>query len=1597
MRIRMSVLASLVGALLLATGLGAAPAFPARAAGQIDVPLEVQNGLSITRQDEPVTTGVPLPLSAGVTSVADLNIVDASYDPVPSQFSVTARWGGAPDDPSRPIKWVLVTFLADVGPSTAATYRLTSGTPNTSSSDLRVAVDDASRVVVDTGAAVFEVSRLRGSFLERVEVGGTTVTDSDENGVVMQEQGWPEAASCDVPPGAVTVVEQGPVRIGIKVEGDLGSTVPSQSDYETIMYFYPGKTYTRVLHSQVNHDTLKFGDGAWRVYDYYEPGSLTFTSLKIEHSLHEPAGAINYYAPFSSGNAAGEADGFSVLQDSSGTDYWDTYNGTPYSVGGEDFPDGDHPRPNSYQGFRGYRASNGGSQADAGDQYPGWLDVSDNSKGITMGVDDFWQNFPKGFSAGSGGDASIDIWPLDPNYHDGYNLRVGDKKTHSLFLYFHDGSGQAADADEVAETLLDPLWALAPSQWFSLSGAVTEFTSPGESLEDRLGQYHAGLLDDRQAYDYYNDRTIKEDASAPWWSTHPCMSMVEGDGHPASRDYFNMYGWSFYGNEPLEEESYGDGKCAFFDHKYDFDFGAWLQYIRTRDTRWRELAESMSRHQEMLMLHDTELENGWDPVEYRNVVFGHSMHCERGCDNGVRNHNSQCPEFSWGARGSSLAYYLTGYRPSGEFSEKLCGYIYDIWDFNGMRPGLYEGGDYGESGGVRTPATTLNVLVEGWKLTGDMRYQQRAQEVMDLYAPEDQFYVNGPVPGSGSRNIPVGFFAHYLCAMARYEQVAEEYGLEAESQTARQRLQAFVDFMLEHCSFTYQGMFSSYYRWNTDGSSQPDGSQVNNWCLVCADACAYVYGFTGDITYLDSARDYFSTGVNSPYCYDTRGKLFYTSTKEATNHAVHGGAYMYYAAQAEGAPAVLSVTPNRAVTGTTVPVTDLAGMNFREGASVLLAKSGQPDIRADDVVVVSDASITCTLDLTGAAAGAWDIVVGNEDGGRGILPGGFTVEAEELPAPTVTSMIPDRGASGTTVNVTDLAGTDFLEGAAVRLRKSGQADIGATDVNVASGTKITCTLDLTGAATGSWDVSVTNPDGRGATLPGGFTVEAVPVPAKPSITSISPTSGRAGTIVTITGRDFAKTRGSSYVEFGNTRVSAYVSWSDTRIKVRVPAGAGSGPVTVSTANGNSNGVYFKVTRSSPNSTWYLAEGSTDWGFTTYIVIQNPNETPVTARMTYMTRSGPVEVGDLVLPALSQTILNPANQIGSTDMSTRVECLEGKSIAVDRRMIWTGEGARSQEGHSSMGVTSPSRAWYLAEGSSDWGFETWILVQNPNDSDAGVTLTYMVEGEGPSSFEKAVPANSRVSFSMGKDVGPRDASIGVTSDLPVIAERAMYRNSRREGHDSVGVTSPSTDYYLAEGTTGFGFTTFVLVQNPNETEASVSLTYMTPAGAKELGTFTMPAQSRRTIRSNDHLAGLDCSIRVHADVPIVAERAMYWDSGSGEACHDSVGTDSPRTAFYLPDGETADGYETWVLVQNPNDEEVGVEISYLTPTGEGNITFSDTLPACSRRTYSMADRLPEGRAATIVRCTTQDRGIVAERAMYWNARGAGTDTIGGYSD
>ena len=90
--------------------------------------------------------------------------------------------------------------------------------------------------------------------------------------------------------------------------------------------------------------------------------------------------------------------------------------------------------------------------------------------------------------------------------------------------------------------------------------------------------------------------------------------------------------------------------------------------------------------------------------------------------------------------------------------------------------------------------------------------------------------------------------------------------------------------------------------------------------------------------------------------------------------------------------------------------------------------------------------------------------------------------------PTIVSAVPVTGQTGTAAVSVVVTGTNLSNGSTMSLKKSGQTDIAATGcVSSGGNTTLTCSVNLTGAATGAWDIAVTK-SGNTATQTGGFSV-----------------------------------------------------------------------------------------------------------------------------------------------------------------------------------------------------------------------------------------------------------------------------------------------------------------------------------------------------------------------------------------------------------------------------------------------------------------------------------------------------------------------------
>ena len=186
-------------------------------------------------------------------------------------------------------------------------------------------------------------------------------------------------------------------------------------------------------------------------------------------------------------------------------------------------------------------------------------------------------------------------------------------------------------------------------------------------------------------------------------------------------------------------------------------------------------------------------------------------------------------------------------------------------------------------------------------------------------------------------------------------------------------------------------------------------------------------------------------------------------------------------------PTIIAIDANHATNIETITAT-ITGTKFYKNSQVKL-RAGGDEIVASNVQFKSKTEIVCTLDLNGKAVGQWDVVVINPKNKTAKLIKGFTIE---YPAPIVSSIQPKEGVTGLVVPVT-ITGQYFRNGAVAKLLTAGPSEILINKVIVNSTGKISGQIDLKNAKPGSYDLRVTNDDGKSGTLANAFTVQPAPV------------------------------------------------------------------------------------------------------------------------------------------------------------------------------------------------------------------------------------------------------------------------------------------------------------------------------------------------------------------------------------------------------------------------------------------------------------------------------------------------------------------------
>ncbi|MGH9158843.1 MAG: carboxypeptidase regulatory-like domain-containing protein [Vicinamibacteraceae bacterium] len=310
--------------------------------------------------------------------------------------------------------------------------------------------------------------------------------------------------------------------------------------------------------------------------------------------------------------------------------------------------------------------------------------------------------------------------------------------------------------------------------------------------------------------------------------------------------------------------------------------------------------------------------------------------------------------------------------------------------------------------------------------------------------------------------------------------------------------------------------------------------------------------------------------------------------------------------------------------------------------------------------------------------------------------------------------------------------------------------------------------------------------------------------------------------------------------------------------------------------------------------------------------------------------------------------------------------------------------------------------YFGEGAIGPFFDTTFALFNPGDEDAAATLTFAGEGGDVVPHNATIPAGAQVVVNP-ETLLPEEwvgFATAIEADQVLVTSRTMRWDDRHYGrHESAGVATPQAEWWFTEGATGT-FQLFYLLYNPHDQAAEVTATYY--RGAEQgvaTRTYTVGPHTRRTVFVNvaadgqtpdPELGATEVSAHIVSTngVPIVAERAMYLTTDAAQPLTAGTlapGVTEPAMSWHFAEGAT-DFFDLFLLLANPSAAPVDATVRYLLPTGDP-IARTYTLEPESRRTI-WVDQEDPALAATQVAITVQSEApILAERAMWWGARGA----------
>ena len=298
-------------------------------------------------------------------------------------------------------------------------------------------------------------------------------------------------------------------------------------------------------------------------------------------------------------------------------------------------------------------------------------------------------------------------------------------------------------------------------------------------------------------------------------------------------------------------------------------------------------------------------------------------------------------------------------------------------------------------------------------------------------------------------------------------------------------------------------------------------------------------------------------------------------------------------------------------------------------------------------------------------------------------------------------------------------------------------------------------------------------------------------------------------------------------------------------------------------------------------------------------------------------------------------------------------------------------------------------YFLPEGSTRGGIDTWFSILNPSDRATDVVLTYMFEdGTAVEQVHHAEPhsrSSLRARDTIGGEVLFSTVARSPDNETFVIERIEMQTTPGAPtwAHASSGVSHLAASWYLAEGSSWPPMETVLAIVNPSSRGTDVSITYFLEDGTFREQEVFVGSNSRATVRAMD-VVPARYSFSTLVTAPEGATIAVERVGNSGGLGGDywaqcGPGVSAPASTWYLVGGSTYGESEGWLTIMNPVDRWIDVDITFVLDDGTVEVHHVLVRPRI-RHTVRIRELVESGHFFMQVE-TRDGTAIVADVVVY----------------